>query len=70
MAPNRAVADARLKMLHSQILRGLLLYTLGQSEDLRDESQAVRAAIRQRRLADARTVRPFSRLARLAAAPR
>jgi hypothetical protein len=62
MAPNRAVADARLKMLHSQILRGLLLYTL--------ESQAVRAAIRQRRLADARTVRPFSRLARLAAAPR
>jgi hypothetical protein len=57
-------------MLHSQILRGLLMYTLGQSEDLRDESQAVRAAIRQRRLADARTVRPFSRLARLAAAPR
>ena len=70
MPPNRAVADARLKMLHSQILRGLLMYTLGQSEDLRDESQAVRAAIRQRRLADARTVRPFSRLARLAAAPR
>jgi hypothetical protein len=70
MTPNRAVSDARLKGLRSELLRGLSLYTLGRSEDLRDESQAVRAAIRQRRLADARTVRPFSRLARLAAAPR
>jgi hypothetical protein len=70
MAPNRTVADARLKMLRSELLRGLSLYTLGQSEDLRDEHRAVRAAIRQRRLADARTVRPFSRLARLVAAPR
>ena len=70
MAPSRAVADARLKMLNSEVLRGLSLYTVGRSVDLRDESQAVRAAIRQRRLADARTVRPFSRLARLAAAPR
>jgi hypothetical protein len=70
MTPNRAVADARLKTLRSELLRGLSLYTLGQSKDLRDENQAVRAAIRQRRLAEARTVRPFSRLARLAAALR
>ena len=70
MSPNRAVAEARLKALNSELLRGLALYTLGQSEDLRDENQAMRAEIRQRRLAEARTVRPFSRLARLAAAPR
>ena len=70
MAPDRTVADARLKMLNAEVLRGLSLYTLGQSEDLRDENQAMRAEIRQRRLAEARTVRPFSRLARLAAAPR
>ncbi len=70
MTPNRAVAEARLKMLNSELLRGLSLYTVGRSEDLRDENQAMRAEIRQRRLAEARTVRPFSRLARLAAAPR
>ena len=57
-------------MLNSELLRGLALYTLGQSEDVRDENRAMRAEIRQRRLAEARMVRPFSRLARLAAAPR
>jgi hypothetical protein len=70
MTANRAVAEARLKALNSELLRGLSLYTLGRSEDLRDENQAMRAEIRQRRLAEARTARPFSRLARLAAAPR
>jgi len=70
VAPNRTIAEARLKMLNSELLRGLALYTLGQSEDLRAENRAMRAEIRQRRLAEARTVRPFSRLARLAAAPR
>ena len=70
MRANRAVAEARLKVLNSEVLRGVLLVTLGRSEDLRDENQAMRAEIRQRRLAEARTVRPFSRLARLAAAPR
>ena len=70
VAPDRTIADARLKMLNSELLRGLALYTLGQSEDLRDENRAMRAEIRQRRLAEARMVRPFSRLARLAAAPR
>ncbi len=70
VAPDRTIADARLKMLNSELLRGLALYTLGRSEDLRDENRAMRAEIRQRRLAEARMVRPFSRLARLAAAPR
>ena len=70
VAPDRTIADARLKMLNSELLRGLALYTLGQSEDLRDENRAMRAEIRQSRLAEARMVRPFSRLARLAAAPR
>lgn len=70
VAPDRTIADARLKMLNSELLRGLALYTLGRSEDLRDENRAMRAEIRQRRLAEARVVRPFSRLARLAAAPR
>lgn len=70
MASNRVVADARLKMLNSELLRGLSLVTLGRSADLRDENKAMRAEIRQRRLAEARTVRPFSRLGRLAAAPR
>ena len=70
MTANRAVAEARLKALNSELLRGLLLVKLGRSEDLRDENRAMRAEIRQRRLAEARTVRPFSRLARLAAAPR
>ena len=54
MAPDRTVADARLKMLNSELLRGLALYTLGRSEDLRDENRAMRAEIRQRRLAEAR----------------
>ena len=70
MTANRAVAEARLKALNSELLRGLLLVKLGRSVDLRDENRAMRAEIRQRRLAEARTVRPFSRLARLAAAPR
>jgi hypothetical protein len=70
MAPDRTIADARLKMLNSELLRGLALYTLGRAEDLRDENRAMRAEIRQRRLVEARTVRPFSRLARLVAAPR
>jgi hypothetical protein len=70
MTANRAVAEARLKALNAELLRGLSLVTLGRSADLRDENRAMRAEIRQRRLAEARTVRPFSRLARLAAAPR
>ena len=70
MAVNRAVANARLKMLNSEVVRGVSLVTLGRSEDLRAENRAMRAEIRQRRLAEARTVRPFSRLGRLAAAPR
>jgi hypothetical protein len=70
MAANRAVADARLKVLNSEVVRGVSLVTLGRSADLRDENRAMRAEIRQRRLLEARTIRPFSRLARLAAAPR
>jgi hypothetical protein len=70
MAANRAVADARLKTLNAELLRGLSLVALRRAEDLRHESQAMRAEIRQRRIADARVVRPFSRLARAAPAPR
>jgi hypothetical protein len=70
MAANRAVADARLKSLNAELLRGLSLVSLRRAQDLRDENRAMRAEIRQRRIADARTVRPFSRLARLPAAPR
>jgi hypothetical protein len=70
MAANRAIADARLKMLNSEVVRGVALYTLGRSADLREESRAMRAEIRQRRLAESRMVRPFSRLTRLAVAPR
>ena len=70
MAANRAVADARLKTLNAELLRGLSLVALRRAEDLRHEIQAMRAEIRQRRIADARAVRPFSRLARAAPAPR
>jgi hypothetical protein len=70
MAANRAVADARLKSLNAELLRGLSLVSLRRAQDLRDENRAMRAEIRQRRIAEARTVRPFSRLARLPAAPR
>jgi hypothetical protein len=70
MAPNRAVADARLKTLNAEVLRGLSLVSVHRAQELRDENRAMRAEIRQRRLADARAPRPFSRLARPAAAPR
>jgi hypothetical protein len=70
MAANRAVAEARLKTLNAEVLRGLMLVSRGRAEELRDESRAMRAEIRQRRLADARARRPFSRPARPVGAPR
>jgi hypothetical protein len=50
----RTVADARLKQLHAEVLRGRALATKRRSEELRDETRAMRAAISQRRLLDAR----------------
>ncbi len=70
MALNRAVAEARLKSLNAELLRGLSLVSVRRAQELRDENRAMRAEIHQRRRADARTPRPFSRLARPAAAPR
>lgn len=69
MAGNSAIREARLKALNSELQRGLSMVTLGRAEELREETRAMRAAIRQRRIADARVVRRFSRLARLAPAP-
>jgi hypothetical protein len=54
MRHNRAVAEARLKTLESEVLRGLSLVTKRRAEELREETRATRAAIHQRRLLDAR----------------
>ncbi len=70
MRANRAVAEARLKALNSQLLRGLSLVSHRRAEELRDENRAMRAEIHQRRIADARVRGPLSRLDRPAAAPR
>jgi hypothetical protein len=60
----RAIAEARLKSLRAEVLRGLAMAAVRQSEELRDETRAMRAAIKQRRLLDSR------RLGRMAATPR
>jgi hypothetical protein len=54
MRDSRAVAEARLKSLESEVLRGLSLVAKRRAEELRDETRATRAAIHQRRLLDAR----------------
>ena len=54
MRHNRAVAEARLKTLETEVLRGLSLVTKRRAEELREETRATRAAIHQRRLLDAR----------------
>lgn len=69
---DRAVIDARLQGLHSDVLRGLSLAALRRAEEVREERRATRAAIEQRRLTEARRG-PHSRIrppARRAAAPR
>jgi hypothetical protein len=70
MARNRTVTEARLKVLNAELLRGLSLVSVRRAQELREEHSAMRAEIHQRRLADARAPRPFSRLGRPAAAPR
>ncbi len=70
MALHRAVADARLKVLNAEVIRGSSLVSMHRAQELREEHRAMLAEIRQRRLADARAPGPFSRLARPAAAPR
>ena len=54
MEHDRAVAEARLKSLHAEVLRGLALAALRHAEEVREETRATRAAIKQRRLLDAR----------------
>jgi hypothetical protein len=51
---DRVVADARLKSLRAEVLRGLALAATRRAQELRDETAAMRAAIAQRRLLDAR----------------
>jgi hypothetical protein len=54
MQQSRVVAEARLKILESEVLRGLSLVTKRRAEELREETRATRAAIHQRRLLDTR----------------
>jgi hypothetical protein len=51
---DRTIAEARLKSLRAEVLRGLAMAAVRQSEELRDESRAMHAAIKQRRLLDER----------------
>ena len=61
---DRTVAEARLKGLHSEILRGMALAALRNAEEVHEEAHATLAEIAQRRRADARL------LGRLSAVPR
>ena len=54
MPGDRTVAEARLKSLHAEVLRGLSLVALRRADDLLEEMRATRAEISQRRLHDAR----------------
>jgi hypothetical protein len=54
MRQERVLAEARLKSLRAEVLRGLSLAATRRAEEIRDETRATRAAIRQRRLLDAR----------------
>jgi hypothetical protein len=51
---DRLLAEARLKQLRAEVLRGLALAATRRAQELRDETAAMRAAIAQRRLLDAR----------------
>jgi hypothetical protein len=50
---DRTVAEARLKSMHSEVLRGLAMAALRRAEEVREENRATRAEIHQRRLAEA-----------------
>ena len=54
MRQERLLAEARLKSLRAEVLRGLSLAATRRAEEIRDETRATRAAIRQRRLLDSR----------------
>ena len=54
MDMRRALADARWKSMHAELLRGLALAALRHAEEVREEGRATRAAIAQRRLTDSR----------------
>jgi hypothetical protein len=70
MRPDRTVAEARLKSLHAEVLRGLALAALRRAEEVHDESRATLAEIRQRRLTERRRGIAVRRPARPSAAPR
>jgi hypothetical protein len=70
MQPDRTVAEARLKSLHAEVLRGLALAALRRAEEVHDESRATLAEIRQRRLTERRRGIAVRRPARPSAAPR
>jgi hypothetical protein len=57
MTRDRTVAEARLKSLHAEVLRGLSLVALRRAEDVQEGMRATRAEISQRRLHDARCSR-------------
>lgn len=54
MDAERTVAEARLKSLHSEVLRGMSLAALRRAEEIQEENRAARAEIRQRRLSESR----------------
>jgi hypothetical protein len=70
MALDRTVAEARLKSLHAEVLRGLALAALRRAEEVHEEALATRAEIRQRRLSESRGVPRLSPSRRRSAAQR
>jgi hypothetical protein len=70
MRSDRTVAEARLKSMHSEVLRGLAMAALRRAEEVREENRATRAEIRQRRLAEAQLGMRFRSEPPQSAAPR
>jgi hypothetical protein len=70
MSDDRTVAEARLKSLHAEVLRGLSLAALRRADDVLEDVRATRAEIRQRRLHDDRRRRGVSQRVRRSAAQR
>ena len=67
----RAVAEARLKCLRAEVLRGMALAAMRRAEEVREEGRATRAAIQQRRRAEAQLTGrlTLTRVHRRSAAP-
>jgi hypothetical protein len=54
MKTSRTIAEARLRSMRAELLRGRALLATRRAEEIREETRAMRAAIRQRRLAEHR----------------